>query len=161
MKQPGFSTKVKRGSVTVRIRRVIPSPKYPDYFRFALDYHEDGKRQRPTFATLKEARKEAGSAADRLSRGDGKALTLTGDDRLNYVQAVATLYPHQVPLCLAAQEYAQAITLLRGKGSITEACRYYMATPGEDVKPVRTAAWVDDLIATRKNNHASKCHLND
>jgi len=78
MKQPKFPIEIKRGSVTVRIRRVCPSPKYPEYFCYGLDYHEDGRRQRPTFGTLKEARKEAETAAERLSRGDTKALNAEG-----------------------------------------------------------------------------------
>jgi hypothetical protein len=57
MRSQEFPIEVKRGSVTVRIRRVCPSKTYPDHVLFALDYHEDGKRQRPSFGTLKEARK--------------------------------------------------------------------------------------------------------
>jgi len=69
MKSPESPIEVKRGSVTVRIRRVCPSKRYPDYFVLVLDYHEDGKRQRPFFATLKEARKGAEEVAETLARG--------------------------------------------------------------------------------------------
>jgi len=57
--------------------------KYLDYFVFVLDYHEDGKRQRPSFSTLKEARKRAEDVAERLAPGDSKALVLTGNERLS------------------------------------------------------------------------------
>ena len=83
MKPSEFPIEVKRGSVTVRIRRACPSKKYPDYFVFVLDYHEDGKRQRPSFAALKEARHEAEAVAERIARGDSKTLVLSGSDRLS------------------------------------------------------------------------------
>lgn len=161
MKQPKFPVEIERGSVTIRIRRVCPSPKYPDYYCFGLDYHEDGRRQRPTFGTLKEARKEAAATAERLSRGDGNVLKLTGAERLNYMQAVEVLYPHQVALSTVATDYAQGLGLLNGKGSIIEACRFYAASHGDDIKPMRVQALVDDLIEIRKQNHASKRHLDD
>lgn len=161
VKQPKFPVEIKRGSVTIRIRRVCPSPKYPDYYCFGLDYHEDGRRQRPTFGTLKEARKEAAATAERLSRGDGKAITLTGGERVHYLQAMGALNPHQVPLSTAATDYAQALGLLNGRGSIIEACRFYAEAHGDDIKPIRVQALVDDLIEIRKQTHASKRHLDD
>ena len=89
MKPQEFPIEVKRGSVTVRIRRVCPSQKYPEHFLFVLDYHEDGKRQRPSFGTLKEARKAAEDSAERLARGDSKTLVLQG----SWPGTVVTLLP--------------------------------------------------------------------
>lgn len=152
---------IKRGSVCVRIRCIYPSKDYPNYRRFVLDYHEDGHRQRPTFATLKEARKEAAAIAARLSRGDSKALTLTGSDRADYVQAMEALHPHQAMLSTVANDYAQGLGLLNGKGSIIEACRFYAAAHGDDIRPMRVQTLVDDLIETRKQNHASERHRDD
>jgi hypothetical protein len=101
MKSTEFPIEVKRDSVTVRIRRVCTSKKYPDYFVFVFDYHEDGKRQRPFFTTLKEARKGAEDVAARLVRGDSKPLVLIGHERLIYLQAVEALHPHGIPLSVA------------------------------------------------------------
>jgi len=161
MKQTEFPIEVKRGSATVRIRRVCPSKKYPDYFVFVLDYHEDGKRRRPSFATLKEARKGAEDVAERLARGDSKTLVRTGNERLLYLQAVEALHPHGMPLGVAAAEFAQAMTILKGRGSVVEAARHFAAVRGGEIKPVSVRALVDDLVRTRKANHASKRHLDD
>lgn len=161
MKQPKFPIEIKRGSITIRIRRVCPSPKYPEYFCYGLDYHEDGQRQRPTFGTLKEALKEAKAVAERLTRGDSKSLTLTGSDRVDYMQAMEALHPHQVQLSTVATDYAQGLGLLNGRGSIVEACRYYAEAHGDDIRPMRVQALVDDLIEIRKQNHASQRHLDD
>ena len=161
VKPTEFPIEVKRGSFCVRIRRVCPSKNYPDYFTFVLDYHEDGKRQRPSFATLKEARKEAEEVATRLARGDTKALVLTGTDRLMYLQAVEALAPHGLPLGVAAAELEQALTILKGRGSIVEAVRYYASAHGTDMKPISVRELVADLLRTREANHASQAHLKD
>jgi hypothetical protein len=156
-----FPIEIKRGSVTVRIRCQHPSKQYPDYEVFTLDYHEGGRRERPSFATLKEARKEAETAAERLARGEGQSLVLTGNDRLIYLQALETLYPLGIPLNVAATEYAQALAILRGKGSVLEASRHFAATHACEIRPIRTSDLVEDLIRTREANHASKRHLDD
>lgn len=161
MKPQEFPIEVKRGSVTVRIRRVCPSKKYPDHFLFGLDYHEDGKRQRPSFGTLKEARKGAEDVAERLARDDSKALVLTGTERMIYLQAVEALHPHGIPLNVAITEFAQALTILKGGGSVVEASRHFAAVRGGEIKPISVRALVDDLIRTRQANHASKRHLDD
>ena len=161
MKPSEFPIEVKRGSVTVRIRRVCPSKKYPDYFVFVLDYHEDGKRQRPSFATPKEARKGAEDVAERLARGGSKSLVLTGNEPLIYLQAVEALHPHGTPLSVAAAEFVQAMTIIKSGGSVVEAARHFAAVRGGEIKPVSVRALVDDLIRTRKANHASKRHLDD
>ena len=99
--------------------------------------------------------------AERLSRGDGKALVLTGHERLVYLQAIEVLHPHQTPLNVAAAEFAQAMTILNGRGSVVEAARHFAAVRGGEIKPVSVRALVDDLIRTCKANHASKRHLDD
>lgn len=161
MKPQEFPIEVKRGSVTVRIRRVCPSKKYPEHFLFVLDYLDDGMRQRPSFGTLKEARKGAEDAAERLARGDSKTLVLTGTDRMAYLQAVEVLHPHGMLLNVAATEFAQALAILNGGGSVVEASRYFAAVRGAEIKPINVRALVDDLIQTRPANHASKRHLHD
>ena len=161
MKPSEFPIEVKRGSVTVRIRRACPSKKYPNYFVFVLDYHEDGKRQRPSFATLKEARREAEAVAERIAHGDSKTLVLSGSERLTYLQAVEALFPSGITLGVAAAEFAKAASLLNGKGSLLDAARYYASAHGADMVPIRTSELVADLIRTREGNHASKAHLKD
>ena len=148
MKPQEFPIEVKRGSVTIRIRRVCPSKKYPDHFLFTLDYHEDGKRQRPSFGTLKEARKGAEDVAERLARGDSKTLVLTGTERMVYLQAVETLHPHGIPLNVAITDFAQSLAILKCRGSVVEAARHFAAVRGGEIKPISVRALVDDLRPT-------------
>src|SRR5438045_3456218 len=92
---------------------------------------------------------------------DGKALVLTGHERLVYLQAIEILHPHQTPLNVAAAGFAQAMTILNGRGSVMEAVRHFAAVRGGDIRQISVRALVDDLIRTRKANHASKRHVDD
>ncbi len=121
-----------------------PSKKYPEHFLFVLNYHEDGKRHRPSFGTLKEARKAAEDAAERST-----------------ARRSCSPAPHGVPLNVAVTEFAQALAILNGGGSVVEASRHFAAVRGGEIKPISVRGLVDDLIQTRQANPASKRHLDD
>lgn len=153
-----FPLTVQRGSVSVQIYR-ITSPK--GYDVYTLSYYEDSQRKRPSFANLDEARKEAQIIAERLARGELGSLVLRDTEALEYVRAQEFLQPIGVPLDSAANEYAQAMTLLSGKGSVIEAVRFFVASNANDIVPIQTQDLVKHLIETRKQNHASKRHVDD
>jgi len=71
------------------------------------------------------------------------------------------LHPYHVRLSTVANDYSEGMSLLKGRGSIIKACRYYAEAHGDDIKPIRVQALVDDLIETRKQNHASQRRLDD
>lgn len=75
---------VKVGSVTIWIRLQRPSKNNPGYRCYTLDYTEDGRRQRPSCATLQDAKREAKAVAQPLSRGDTGSIVLTGNARLDF-----------------------------------------------------------------------------
>lgn len=152
---------VKVGSVTVLIRLQRPTKDDPNYQCYTLDYTEDGRRMRPSFGTLKEAKKDARAVAQRLSRGDTDNLVLRGNTRLEYSRALESLVPLSVSLDVAAADFAKATSLLNGKGTLLDAARYYASTHGADMRPIRTRELVDDLLRTREGNHASERHLQD
>ena len=69
---------VKCGSVTLWIRLQRPTKDDPKYRCYTLDFMEDGRRMRPSFGILKDAKKEAKTVAQRLSRGDTGNVVLMG-----------------------------------------------------------------------------------
>ncbi|MCW5554863.1 MAG: hypothetical protein KIS67_22210 [Verrucomicrobiae bacterium] len=152
---------VKCGSVTVWIRLQRPTKDNLNYRCYTLDYTENGRRMRPSFGTLKDAKKEAKTVAQRLSRGDIGNVVLNGNTRLEYSRAVESLAPLNVSLDVAAADYAKATQLLNGKGSLLDAARYYAVTHGADMCPIGTRLLVDDLLRTREANHASERHVDD
>lgn len=152
---------VKCGSVTVWIRLQRPTKDDPNYRCYTLDFTEDGRRMRPSFNKLKEAKGQAKKVAERLSRGDAGNLVLNGNSRMEYSRALESLTPLGVSLDVAAADFARATQVLNGKGSLLDAARYYATVHGADMKPIRTGELVDDLIRTREANHASVAHLKD
>jgi integrase len=157
-KKPDFPLAVRRGSVTVQIYKQT-SPK--GYEVYLLSYYEDGLRKRPSFANLNEARKEAEEIAERLARGEVGSLVLRDTERLEYLRAHEFLDPLGIPLDFAANEYAQARGILHDKASLLEAVRFFVASNAGDIVPIQTADLVNHLIETRKQNHASKRHVQD
>jgi integrase len=152
---------VKIGSVTVWIRLQRPTKDDQKYRCYTLDYSEDGCRMRPSFGTLKQAKKEAKTVAQRLSRGDTGNLVLQGNARLEYSRSLESLAPVGVSLDVAAADFARATQVLNGKGSLLDAARYFALTHGADMRPIRVGELVHDLIRTREGNYASKRHLQD
>jgi len=152
---------VKCGSVTLWIRLQRPTKDDPKYRCYTLNFMEDGRRMRPSFGILKDAKKEAKTVAQRLSRGDTGNVVLNGNTRLEYSRALESLAPLNVSLDVAAADFARATQLLNGKGSLLDAVRYYATTHGADMRPIGTGELVDDLVRTREGNHVSKRHLQD
>src|SRR5208283_2591849 len=60
-----------------------------------------------------------------------------------------------------ASEYSQAMSILKGQGTLLEAARRFVDSGAGEVIPVRTDSLVDDLLQARTANHASKRHLQD
>lgn len=152
---------VKVGSVTVWIRLQRPTKDNRSYRCYTLDFTEDGRRMRPSFGTLREAKKNAKAVALRLSRGDTGNVVLAGNARLEYLRALESLSPFSFSLDVAAADFAKATSLLNGTGTLLDAARYYASTHGADMRPIRVEELVADLIRTREGNHASQAHLKD
>jgi len=117
-----FPLTIKAGSSSVKIYREI-RPDGSVYYK--LSYHLGGKRHRPSFADLEEAKKEAAAKAAQLSRGDIDAMQLNGKDRLAYGRALEAVRQFNIPLDAAAIDYAEVRKVL-GKHSLMEAARFYM-----------------------------------
>ena len=112
---------VKCGCVTVCIRLQRPTKDDPNYRCYTLDFTDDGRRMRPSFVTLKEAKKQAKKVAKRLSRGDTGTVVLNGNPRLKYSRALESLAPLGVSLDVAAADFARAAQILNGKGNLLDA----------------------------------------
>ncbi|MBU6401606.1 MAG: hypothetical protein KGS61_14920, partial [Verrucomicrobia bacterium] len=81
--------------------------------------------------------------------------------RMEYVRAKECLCPFNLSLDSAASEFAQALSILKGNGSVLEAVRYYASTHAADILPIRTQTLVEDLLKTRAASHVSARHLCD
>ncbi len=151
-----FPIRVKAGSSTVKIYRDRkPSG---DYFR--LVYYHGGKRHRPNFRSLDDARREAAAKVAQLARGDVDAVQLTGRDRLTYGRALDAVKPLGVALDAAAIEYAQAAKTLAGH-SLIDAAGFYMRHHGSGVTGRLVADAVQDFRNAKVTAGRSTDYLRD
>lgn len=115
-----FPHPVKVGSAVVKIYREIKGS--GTYYR--VGYYLGAKRCWLHCATLDGAKIEAEAKAAQLARGDVDAAQLNGKDRLIYGRAVDALRDLNVPLDVAATEYADARKII-GNHSFLEAARFF------------------------------------
>ncbi len=160
MKVPAeFPVIVKRGSSVVKIYRSATKG-YPEFK--VVHYDAARRRKISTFASYENARKAADRVVESLSSGNLKVLTLTNEDQLIYLRAQSALRSTQIPLDVAAAEFAKAKELL-GSESLLEAVRIYLK--GHRVLKAGTVAEiVKELIHEKENNPkrpASEDYLRD
>lgn len=149
---------LKRGSMLVKI---YSQTGVKGYRSFTVVHYEDGMRERSTFSDLALAREHADVVLERLNRGADSGVFLRGAERLAYVRALEALEPSGTALDVAASEYAQAIELLKGRGSLLEAVRCFDKRQGDQTISRRVQAAVDELIATREKDGSSHRHIGD
>lgn len=156
MSKAKFPIVVKRGHTVVKIYRT-PSQGCES---FTVVHYLGKKRVRKTFSDLDLAITEAETVANKLSAGELDVLTLSSQERLSYVRAVAALAPTNIPLEMAAIEFAEAVKLLKG-GSVLEAVRDY-AKRHPSNRPQRTVSQVvNELLAAKRSDGVSAVYLKD
>lgn len=138
--------KVKKGSVEVRIYRREKEGRV--YYQIA-DY-SSGKRRFKNCSDLAEAKREAISIAEKLSRGEAAALELTNEDRSVYVRALSNLKPTGITLDVATHNYAEACKILGGDW-IIEAAKFYKKRNLTKIPPKPIQEVVEEFIASKKS----------
>jgi len=151
---------IKRGSVTVKVYRGSRLVQGTEYPLFTVSYYNtDGKRIRKTFADAREAKEEAELTAAKLSRGQSEVLTLTGADRGQYLQALESLKPLNLPLTVAVDEFAAAKHRLPlGVTLITAVDEY---TRRHSTLPKTVPETVNEMLEDRRAAGCSSVHLRD
>ncbi len=125
---------------------------------YCLAYSQGGRRIRRNFRKLAEARKAGREAVQKLATGQTVAAGLNNRDAATYAEAITTLRPTGIGLILAAKEFAEAVKVLAGKGSVLDAARdYAKSNRAKEPKLVREV--VDAFLATKEKK--SKYYLHD
>jgi integrase len=112
--------------------------------RHCLSFYLDGKRHRETFSNLRDAQRRRGE----VERLKGKGLKI--DTKKESAEDAATQYAlnllaHrgiQKPLTSVVDEYASAVEILQGQGTLLEACEAYVNNQDKIV-----LITVSDLVA--------------
>ena len=117
-----FPITITRGSVRVKIYRIMNRGR----MMFTVAYRgPNGKRMRSTLSVLSAAKSEAERIATRIMNGESAALELSNTDRSIYVRATELLSPTGRQLDVAVAEMMEAVDVLRDKGTLLEAARFF------------------------------------
>jgi integrase len=155
-KTPEFPIVVKKGSATVKIY-LTPSRGCDLY---TLSYWVNGKRKRPTFASLGDARKEAAKVVATLDKGEFSDATLDREARAAYCRAIELLKPSGVALELAVAQFTEASALLGGR-PIIDAARFYAKRHPAEMPRRTVSEVVEELITAKTQDGLSYLAIND
>jgi hypothetical protein len=143
----------KRPPVFVRVDSVIVrvrfSPRRTNgtwYDSWLVDYSMHGKRCRDRKNTFRRARMWANSVAVKITKGEMKALELTGEDRRIYLASCENVKPLKIRLDAATREYADAKRLVKN-ADLREVSRFYDRYAQKGIKAIKVPALVKKLIA--------------
>lgn len=152
-----FPLSIKAGSSSVKIYREN-RPDGSVYYK--LSYHLGGKRHRPSFANLCEAKNEAQAKAAQLARGDVDAMQLNGKDRLAYGRALEAIRTLGMPLDAAAIDYAEARKILKNN-SVLDAARFYMRHHGHGITGKSVSEAYAAFLEAKTKAQRSSLYLKD
>ncbi len=125
MKAQKFPVTVSELGVSARIRKTIQLKSGREYTAYVVEYTLLGKRTREWRTDFDDAKRAALEACRKIANGEQHVLQLKNQDRLIYLRALEALRDSQVPLDVAASELARALVILNGKGTLSEASRYF------------------------------------
>jgi len=152
-----FPLTIKAGSSAVKIYR---ESRRDGSVYYKLSYHIGGKRHRPSFADLDEAKNEAAAKAAQLARGDVDAMQLNGKDRLAYGRALEAIRTLGMPLDAAAIDYAEARKILKNN-SLLDAARFYMRHHGHGITGKSVSEAFEAFLEAKTKAQRSPLYLKD
>jgi integrase len=128
------------GSSSVKIYSSARTIGGTAYQRHCVAFSEGGKRVRREFGDLVEAKAEAERILTALVNGETKALSLTSTE---------------------AKEYGLAVGILKGKATLADAARFFVANGMVNLVRKTVPEAVAEFIAEKKKDGRSVVHVND
>src|ERR1035437_10516781 len=148
---------IQKNGISVRIR---PTLKDGTTY-FVLDYRAKGKRKLVWRSTMAEARTAANEAIDKITDGTAEVLNLTSNNAHVYLRARDALEGIPKDLDEVAREYAESYLLLRGTGSVLEACRDWARRHAVELPRITVPDAVAEFLKQCKVDGKSTLRLRD
>jgi len=146
MKTDRFPVTVSEEGVSAKIRKFTRIKSGKTYTTFAAEYFLLGRRKQIWRGKFEDAKNVALEACRTISRGQHVSLPLVNVDRLEYLRANEALTPIGAKLDVAAHEYANAVAILGGRATITEACRAWLKQNVNELPSVDVSKAVLEII---------------
>lgn len=122
--------------------------------------YAEGKRRFDCYASPEEALREAKSLAERLSKRDVLAASMTRGQAVDYASATQALAPFSVSLSATAAAVAECLKLVGDLPTLQAAAKFYAARNKQTTaKPV--AEVVAELLALKQARGAAPSYLED
>ncbi len=153
-KKQGPYLKVKFGSAVVPIYRTIANERT----RFTLSFYRYGRRERKSFNSLDEAKKEALFVAQRVQSGMQHVTDLKPHERDSYKAAEALLEKLGISLYSAVEDYVSARTLA-GTQSLTVMATEYAKMCGSVVRRITCTELLPVFLASKAQDGLSVKYL--
>lgn len=125
------SQKKSRGPVEVIEGKGIKVPIYSSPVRgvrsFQLSYYKAGNRERERTSSIELARKRARELIEELASGKAHGgVTLSAAQAAILKEAGESLKEFDIPLTRAVREYIEAVRILNGQGTLSEAAQFFV-----------------------------------
>jgi hypothetical protein len=146
-----FPVSIKRGSVEVKIYRTAKN----GHESFVVNFYQDGKRHRRTFADFDRAKSEADTVVGRLASSDSAILTLSGADLSAYQRARQVLDPIGVAIEIASTEYADAKKKLADV-SLSQAVEFFLKRHPKKIEVRSVQSVVEEFISAKESEGLSE-----
>ncbi len=137
-------------------RRKTPSGN----FAYMIANYANGKRRFDSYSDDREAIKEAGKLARRLSERDVLSASMTREQSLEYASAVQTLKPFGVTLQNAASVLAQVLEVVGDVPSLHSAVKFYAARHRRTT-PKRVDSAAEELRSLKEKHGISERYKQD
>jgi integrase len=148
---------VKLGNLSVRI---LPTLKSGREYWLVEDYSQGrGRRRLLNAKNLSAARARAKQVLLALQTGEQTALDYDSQDLLGLRRSEELVMPHGRCVDEVAREWTAAMDLLKGRGSVMEAVRFFLDHGGAELKPRTVQEAADELMALKKAQNMSDAHL--
>jgi integrase len=160
MKTAAFPLILSESGVTAKIRKAEQIKNGNTYTFYILEYILLGKRKQEWHSELAAAKRAASDACRKIANGDQLSLELRQGDRLTYLRATEALEKTHFPLDSACREFADALGILNGLGSLAEAARFFVKAHNVQLPRVNVGQAVDEMIAqaTRDGKSEERVH---
>jgi len=158
---PSKTQKSERGPVEIIESKGVKIPIYFSPIRgvesYQLSFYKAGERDRERVSSLEAARTRAKELIEELAEGTAHIALFTPKQTAAINEAVEILQPTRVSLTEAVRQFAEAYTLLDGRGTIVEAVKFFLQEEEKAQLPaIKFPALVKQFLETIEEDKKSR-----
>jgi len=127
---------------------------------YTVAWYEGAVRKRKAFADLGLAEIHAKAQVNNLSKGEARAVQLSGEECLEYVRGRNLIQGYASSVDAALAEWREAKELLKG-GSLVEAARYYASKKVMNLPKKTVQEVFNEMVKAKRGEGCSERYIDD